>query len=293
MTNRPRFQTTGVMAHVIIALLPGVGMSVWFLGPRALIVVLVCVLTAAATEVIGTRSIKTVRDGSAVITGMLIGLCLPPTVAFWVPIVAAVTAIALGKLVFGGLGKNLFNPAMVGYALVLVAFPMQLVYLDGVTGATALDVLKHRDGQELSQFVNHPAFGLIGAKHFEWLNLAFLIGGLYLVLLRIIPWILPLSVLLGMAIPALIFYRSGGANSLGAPWFHWFAGGTMLTAFFIATDPVTSPSAKLLQFLYGMFVGCVAFFIRCFGAWADGFAFAILLANALLPILEPKKLPSQ
>lgn len=281
------------MVHVVIALLPGIGVSVWFFGPRMLIVLMVSTFAAVATELTGTRSVKTIRDGSAVITGMLIGLCLPPTVAIWVPLVAAVSAITFGKLIFGGLGKNLFNPAMVGYALVLVAFPMQLVYLDGVTGATALDVLKHRGGQELSQFINHPAFGVIGAKHFEWLNLAFLIGGLYLVILRIVPWILPLSVLIGVAIPALIFYQGGDANSVGTPWFHWFAGGTMLTAFFIATDPVTSPSAKLHQIVYGSFVGSVAFFIRCFGAWADGFAFAILLANAFLPILEPKNLPSR
>lgn len=280
------------MVHVVIALLPGVGLSAWLLGPKVLIVVLVSVLTAVVTEIIGMRSSKTVRDGSAVVTGMLIGLCLPPTVAIWVPIVSALSAITLGKLVFGGLGKNLFNPAMVGYALVLVAFPLQLVYLDGLTGATALDLLKHREGPVLNQFVNHPAFGLVGATNFEWLNLAFLIGGLYLVIMRIVPWILPLSVLLGIAIPALIFYQGGNADSLGAPWFHWFAGGTMLSAFFIATDPVTSPSAKLLQLVYGLFVGSVAFFIRCFSTWADGFAFAILMANALLPILEPKKLPS-
>ena len=278
------------MIHVAIALLPGIGVSAWFLGPRMLVVVLFSTCTAVITELVGTKSVESIRDGSAVITGMLIGLCLPPTVAIWVPIIAAVGAITLGKLVFGGLGKNLFNPAMVGYALVLIAFPVQLTYLDGVTGATALEVLTHREGETLQQLATHPAFGLIGAQHFEWLNLAFLIGGLYLVLLRIVPWLLPLSVLLGIAIPALIFFQSGNAQSLGTPWFHWFAGGTMLSAFFIATDPVTSPSTKLPQIIYGLFVGSVAFFIRCFGSWADGFAFAILLANAFLPILEPRKL---
>lgn len=278
------------MIHVAIALLPGVGASAWFFGSKMLFVVLASTLAAVITETIGTQSVKSVRDGSAVITGMLIGLCLPPTVAIWVPIVAAVCAIVLGKLVFGGLGKNLFNPAMVGYAIVLVAFPMQLVYLDAITGATALEILTHRENETLLQLASHPAFGIVGAKHFEWLNLAFLVGGLYLVFLRIVPWLLPLSVLLGIAIPALIFYRSGDVHSLGTPWFHWFAGGTMLSAFFIATDPVTSPSTKLPQVVYGLFVGSVAFFIRCFGTWADGFAFAILLANAFLPMLEPRKL---
>lgn len=280
------------MVHVAIALLPGLGVSAWFLGPKVLFVVLVSILAAVATEAIGTKSVLTLRDGSAVVTGVLIGLCLPPSVAIWVPIVASVSAIALGKLVFGGLGKNLFNPAMVGYALVLIAFPMQLVYLDGVTGATALDVLKHHERESLDQLVNHPAFGLVGSKHFEWMNLAFLVGGLYLVLLRIVPWLIPLSVLLGIAVPALVFFPLGDAmQSFGSPWFHLFAGGTMLTAFFIATDPVTSPSTKLPQIIYGLFVGGVAFFIRCFGTWADGFAFAILLANGFLPLLEPKKLP--
>lgn len=280
------------MVHVVVALLPGLGVSAWFLGPKVFLVVLVSILAALATEVIGTRSVQTLRDGSAAVTGMLIGLCLPPSVAIWVPIVASVSAIALGKLVFGGLGKNLFNPAMVGYALVLIAFPMQLVYLDGLTGATALDVIKHQERESLEQLINHPAFGLVGAKHFEWMNLAFLVGGLYLVLMRIVPWLLPLSVLLGIAVPALVFFPfSDTTLNFGSPWFHLFAGGTMLTAFFIATDPVTSPSKKFPQIIYGFFVGSVAFIIRCFGTWADGFAFAILLANAFLPLLEPKKLP--
>ena len=278
------------MIHVVIALMPGIGACVWFLGFRMFLVVLIATLAAVITELFGTRSFKSIRDGSAIITGLLIGLCLPPTVDIWVPIFASVCAITLGKLIFGGLGKNLFNPAMVGYAIVLIAFPMQLVYLDALTGATALEIVKHRDGETLNQIASHPAFGLVGAKHFEWINLAFLVGGLYLVLLRVIPWLLPLSVLLGIAIPALIFYRSGGAQSSGSLWFNWFAGGTMLTAFFVATDPVTSPSAKLPQIVYGLFIGSVAFFIRCFGTWADGFAFAILLGNAFLPILEPKKM---
>ncbi|MXZ43892.1 MAG: RnfABCDGE type electron transport complex subunit D [Gammaproteobacteria bacterium] len=280
------------MIHVAVALLPGLGVSVWLLGSKALIVVVISTVAAVITEVVGTRSFQSVRDGSAVITGMLIGLCLPPTVALWIPIVAAISAITLGKLVFGGLGKNLFNPAMVGYALVLVAFPMQLIYLDGMTGATALDVLKHHEGDSTRALANHPAFGSIGARQFEWLNLAFLVGGIYLVLLRIVPWILPLSVLLGVVVPALVLYPITEAHNFGTPWFHLFAGGTMLTAFFIATDPVTSPSTKLPQIIFGFFVGSVAFFIRCFGTWADGFAFAILLGNALLPILEPKRLSS-
>lgn len=280
------------MIHVAVALLPGLGVSVWLLGSKMLIVVVISTVAAVITEVVGTRSFQSVRDGSAVITGMLIGLCLPPTVALWIPLVAAISAITLGKLVFGGLGKNLFNPAMVGYALVLVAFPMQLIYLDGMTGATALDVLKHHEGNSMRALANHPAFGSIGARQFEWFNLAFLIGGIYLVLLRIVPWILPLSVLLGVAVPALVLYPITEAHSFGTPWFHLFAGGTMLTAFFIATDPVTSPSTKLPQIIFGFFVGSVAFFIRCFGTWADGFAFAILLGNALLPILEPKRLSS-
>lgn len=280
------------MIHVAVALLPGLGASVWLLGSKMLIVVVISTVAAVITEVVGTRSFQSVRDGSAVITGMLIGLCLPPTVALWIPLVASISAITLGKLVFGGLGKNLFNPAMVGYALVLVAFPMQLIYLDGMTGATALDVLKHHEGDSMRALANHPAFGSIGARQFEWLNLAFLIGGFYLVLLRIVPWILPLSVLLGVAVPALVLYPITDAHSFGTPWFHLFAGGTMLTAFFIATDPVTSPSTKLPQIIFGFFVGSVAFFIRCFGTWADGFAFAILLGNALLPILEPKRLSS-
>lgn len=274
------------MVRVLIALAPGTAVVVWAFSLRMIPVVVTAIVAAIATEVVCTRSFKSIRDGSAVVTGLLIGLCVPPTVPFWIVAIGSCIGIGIGKQVYGGLGKNLFNPAMVGYVAVLVSFPEQLTHFDAVTGATALEVVSHRGSSTLLELNDHASMGYIGAAMYEWVNCAFLLGGTYLVFVRIISWHMPLAVMAGIALPAVLFYDGGSAASWGSPVFHLFAGGTMLTAFFIATDPVTSPSGRVQIWIYGTFVGIATMAIRKFGAWADGFAFAILLANILLPIIE-------
>ncbi len=280
--------TEGIMVRVVIALVPGLAVAAWALGVRALLVVAVSTVTAVATEVICTRTFKHLSDFSAVVSGALIGLCMPPTVPLWIAGVGSVIGVGLGKHAFGGLGKNLFNPAMVGYAAVLVSFPDQLTHYDAVTGATALEVVSHRGGTTLAELADHSSLGYIGAKSYEWINGAFLVGGCYLVAIRVVSWHMPLAVLLGVIAPTVVFFDAGSASSWGSPLFHCFAGGTMLTAFFIATDPVTSPSNPRQQWIYGFFIGAATMLIRKYGSWPDGFAFAVLLANVALPLIEGK-----
>lgn len=274
------------MVRVLIALVPGTAVTVWAFGLRMIPVVVSAMLAAVVMELVCTQSIKSLRDGSAVVTGILLGLCMPPTVPFWIVAIGSCIGIGIGKHVYGGLGKNLFNPAMVGYVAILVSFPEQLTHFDALTGATALEVVSHRGSSTLFELSNHPSLGFFGAVGYEWINCAFLLGGAYLVAIRIISWHMPLAVLIGVAFPTVLFFDGGSAASWGSPLFHLFAGGTMLTAFFIATDPVTSPAGRAQIWVYGLFVGITTMLIRKYGAWADGFAFAILLANVLLPFIE-------
>ena len=276
------------MVRVLIALVPGTAVTVWAFGLRMIPVVISATLAAVVMEVVCTRSIKSIRDGSALVTGILLGLCMPPTVPLWIVAIGSCVGIRIGKHVYGGLGKNLFNPAMVGYVAILISFPEQLTHFDALTGATALEIVSHRGSSTLSELSNHPSIGYFGATGYEWVNCGFFIGGVYLVAVRIVSWHMPLAVLVGVAFPAVLFFDGGSAASWGSPLFHLFAGGTMLTAFFIATDPVTSPSNRAQIWIYGIFIGIVTMMIRKYGAWADGFAFAVLLANILLPFIERK-----
>lgn len=279
------------MVRVALALAPGLLVHAWFFGPTVLVTCLVTVTVSAVTEIACTRNLVEIRDGSACVTGLLIGLSLPPDVALYIPLIAAIVAIALAKHAYGGLGQNTFNPAMAGYAVVLVAFPQGMVHYDAVTGATALDVLAHRGGATIEEIRQSPAFGFYGAFGYEWSNLAFLLGGLYLLFRRIVSVHIPLAVLIGIGLPAMLFYDDGSSTSLGSPLFHWLSGGTMLVAFFIATDPVTSPMSPRDQWIYGLAIGAIALSIRVFGSWPDGFAFAILLGNLLVPLLDRRRNP--
>lgn len=273
------------MLRVAIALVPAIVATTLVFGVRSLVVIVATVCACIVVEGICTRQLNSLLDLSAVVTGLLIALALPPSTPLYVCLVAAVIAIGVAKHLYGGLGNNVFNPAMVGYAAVLLSFPQQLASWDAVSSATALDRLGHRGGQTIDEIWSSAEFGLIGGAGFEWVNLACLIGGIVLIATRVISWRIPTAVILGIGVPAALFYDAGGSASLGSPLFHWFAGGTMLTAFFIATDPVTSPSDKIGQWIVGLFIGAMTFAIRAWGAWPDGFAFAVLFANLLNPLL--------
>lgn len=284
--DRNRQTTTSVMVHVMVALLPGMVVQVLLGDWRTLVVIGVSTIGALLTEIVCTRSTRDLSDGSAAVTGLLIGLCLPATTPWFVCLVASIIAVAIAKHAFGGLGNNVFNPAMAGYAAVLLAYPALVVEFDTVSGATALEQLAHRGSTTIDEITGSSAFGAFGAATHEWINLAFFVGGLYLIVVRVISALLPFCVIAGIGVTAFILDDGGSSTSHGSPLFNWFAGGTMLTAFFVATDPVTSPSNRAGIVIYALGIGALAMLIRKYSSWPDGFAFSVLLANCFVPLLE-------
>lgn len=281
------------MFHVVVALLPGISLYCWYGGTNAVVIV-VCALTSALlAEIACTRSFQDIKDGSAAITGLLIVLCLPASTPWFLVVVAVLIGILLAKHAFGGLGQNVFNPAMAGYAAVLIAYPLFVAEYDATSGATALEVLAHRGSTTIEEVSGSSAFGWFGASRHEWLNIAFLLGGAYLIVVRVIAVFLPIGVLIGMGAVAFLLDGGGSSISHGSPIFNWFAGGTMLTAFFIATDPATSPSNRRGQLIYAIGIGVLAMLIRKYASWPDGFAFAVLLMNCFVPLIDRLNTPRQ
>lgn len=295
-TEKPigaRFRSDQIMWITIALLLPGTLLQAWLFGLDVLLQIALAVLFAAATEAAcsptARRSPKRLIDGSSALTAALIALALPAGVPWPVLLVAVTTGLGLGKFAYGGVGNNLFNPAMVGYLVVLVSFPAQLALwppLDGMSGATPLDALSHRGGMTIAEFAGSPAHGRFGGAGWELINGGFLLGGLGLLALRIVHWRVPLAVLAGLGLCALLGYDGGSSSSNGSPLYHWFTGATCLTAFFVATDPVTQPSDRRAQWAFGLLIGALMYLIRSYGSYAEGAAFAVLLANACAPLLQ-------
>ena len=308
-----------VMGLVLLALLPGLVGAVALLGWGVLVNVAVAAIAALTVEaallhVRGYPVRHFLGDGSAVLMGVLLGLCLPPLLPAWIVVVGVAFGLTFGKHVYGGLGSNPFNPAMVGYAALLLAFPQAMVLwpapeaapgllesarialagvgpdalaLDGFTGATPLDHLRaaRGDGASLEALRGGPAFGAIGAARWEWIGLLFGAGGAWLLWKRVIRWQIPVGVLAGLALPAAVAFALDPAHHL-PPHFQLLAGGAMLGAFFIATDPVSAPSPPWGRLLFGLGIGVLAWSIRTWGGYPDGIAFAVLLMNATVPLLE-------
>lgn len=279
-----------IMDRVLVALVPAVGVAAWAFGWLLLVHCLVALLAGAAFEALcqylRKRPFRPFVDRSTPVTCLLIAIGIPPSAPFWIPVVAVAVAILLAKELYGGLGRNVFNPAMAGYAAVLVAYPQSMTLVHASTGATALDALRFRGGQTLEDVAGNPPFGMLGGAGFEWVNTAALLGGIYLIAVGVVHWRIPAAVLIGIALPAIAFYDGGSSASLGSPVFHWFAGATMLAAFFIATDPVTAPGKAGHQWLFGFTIGALVFAIRAGGSYPDGIAFAVLIANLATPILD-------
>ena len=278
------------MDRVLVALAPAVGVAAWAFGSLLLVHCLVALLAGAVFEALcqalRKHPIRPFVDRSTPVTCLLIAIGIPPSAPLWIPVIAVALAILLAKELYGGLGRNVFNPAMAGYAAVLVAYPQSMTLVHATTGATALDALRFRGGQTLEDIAGNPAFGMLGGAGFEWVNGAALLGGIYLIAVGVIHWRIPTAVLIGIALPAIMFYDGGSSASAGSPGFHWFAGATMLAAFFIATDPVTAPGRAAHQWLFGLAIGALVFAIRAGGSYPDGVAFAVLIGNLATPILD-------
>ena len=286
----------GIMRQVLVALLPGYVVYLWMFGWGLLIHTIIAVIAACGCEAIVLRLRNkpvrtTLADGSVVLLAVLFALAVSPLAPWWITVIGVSIAALLGKHAYGGLGTNVFNPAMVGYAAVLVSFPAYMsvwpVHADAISGATPLTAVRTELAlmHMISEFSDSPVFGVVGAARWEWVNLAFATGGVWLLAKRAIGWHIPVAVLTGLATISLFFYVADSDAYL-APQFHLFSGATMLCAFFIATDPVSAPSTPLAKLIFGLSIGVVIFLIRTFASYPDGIAFAVLTLNAAAPTLS-------
>ncbi len=291
-----RSGTRRVMGVVLLALLPGAAALCYFFGtgylPRLLFAASLGIAIEALALAVQRRPLApALGDGSVLVTCTLLVLAMPPAVSYGVLALAVIGAVGLGKHVYGGLGANPFNPAVVGYALALVSFPAAFDTwpqpTDGTTAATALTSFRYREAQTVAEvWAGSGSFGTLGGFGWEWINLSFLLGGALLLATRVAAWRVPAALLGTLGVLALLGYDNGGSTSLGSPFYHWFSGGTCLAACFFATDPVTHPVTARGQILFGIIVAAVTYVVRGFGSYPDGLAFGILLGNAATPYLD-------
>lgn len=297
--------TSRIMWSVNAALLPAAVMGAYFFGPRAVFTLALSIISAALFEYFYQRMLGkkiTISDGSAVLTGLLLGLNLPPSVPFYIPIIGSFMSIIITKQLFGGLGFNVFNPALIGRAFLLISFPKLMtiwkeptaafIGLDAKTTATPLGLLKEEGIDKLVEvfgdkvslytqmFTGHIA-GSIG----ETSAIALLIGAAFLLIRGYISWHIPISFLGTAALMAWIF-GTKGALFTGDPLVHILSGGMLLGAFFMATDYVTCPSVKKGQIVFGIGCGFLTMLIRLKGGFPEGVMFAILIMNCLTPLID-------
>lgn len=307
--------TRKLMSGVILALVPAVITSVLFFGAGAAIVMSTAIISCVAFEYLIQRFILgkpiSISDGSAVVTGLLLGLNLPSNIPVLSIVMGSLVAIGVAKMTFGGLGNNPFNPALVGRVFMLISFPVQMTtwpvpkglstgYTDAVTGATPLAILKEglKNGESLSQLMsNIPGtidmiLGKMGGSVGEVSALALIIGLVYMLFKKIITWHIPVSVIGSlMAFTAILWLINPEAYA--SPVFHLLSGGLLLGAIFMATDYVTSPMSAAGMIVYGCGIGLLTAVIRIWGAYPEGVSFAILIMNAFVPLMnayiKPKK----
>ena len=281
--------TTGIMGDVLIALVPATLFGVYNFGARAALIILICVITCVLTEFVWQNLMKkpvTIGDLSAVVTGLLLALNLPPTVPLWIPFIGGVFAILVVKPLFGGLGQNFMNPALAARCFLLISFAgrMTTFAFDGVTGATPLMVM--RNGGEIDLLAMF--LGRIGGCIGETSAVALLLGGAYLLFKRVISWRIPF---LYIGSFALFTFFAGGFD-LPYVAAQVCGGGLLLGAFFMATDYVTSPITRMGQLVYGMLLGLLTGIFRQFGGNAEGVSYAIIFCNLLVPLIEKVTLPT-
>lgn len=296
------FSTSRIMRDVVIALVPAFAFSVFVYGMSAVwvtaIAIASCMLFEWLIERFMLRRSNTLGDWSAVVTGTLLAFNLPANISPWLIMLGALVAIGVGKMSFGGLGRNLFNPALVGRVFLLISFPVQMTLfpdtagVDAITGATPLAFVKEalKTGTPVTEIMPNIDLGgmLLGFKDGslgEIGALALLIGGIYLLVRRVITWRIPVFVLGSMAVFATILWLADSQMYMN-PLFHLFAGGAMLGAIFMATDYVTSPMSKGGQVIYAVGIGVITILIRVWGAYPEGISFAILIMNATVPLIN-------
>jgi len=308
-----------MMQRVLLALLPGIICAFWIFGWGIIFNILLAGISALTAEAVILRlrnrpAFTTLLDGSALVTAVLLALALPPLAPWWIPVIGSLFAIVIAKQLYGGLGYNPFNPAMAGYVVLLISFPLELTLwsapgaqlnfldtltlvftgnlpagqsLDAITLATPMDSIKTRLGlsETLSEIHGSPLFGHFAGAGWEWINLWFLLGGLWLLQMKVIQWQIPAGMLGGMATIAFVFYAIN-PDSYSTPLFQLFSGAAMLGAFFIATDPVSACTTPRGRIYYGIGIGLLTYIIRTWGGYPDGVAFAVLLMNLAAPTID-------
>ncbi|MFH1195339.1 MAG: RnfABCDGE type electron transport complex subunit D [bacterium] len=287
-----RWSTKTAMWFVVLALLPAIISAVVFFGPYQLVVLAVsvaaCVGTEAAIKKIRKRKIV-IDDGSAIITGLLLGLILPPNFSLSSTVIGAVFAIAIGKEIFGGLGYNIFNPALVGRAFLQAAFPVAIttwtkpnLAVDTITSATPLAAYKF---DKVFTEIQPMFLGNIGGSLGETSALAILIGGIFLIGMGVVNWRVPVAAIIGMLIFGGAFWLINPAVYPN-PLFHICAGGFLFGALFMATDWVTSPITSKGMWIFGIGIALLVVMIRIFGGLPEGVMYAILIMNSVVPIIN-------
>ena len=288
--------TTTIMQDVAIALAPASIFGVYNFGINALLVILVCIATCLLTEYVYEKAMKkplTIRDFSAVVTGLLLALNMPPSIPLWIPVIGSVFAILVVKMLYGGIGQNFMNPALAARCFLLISFAGRMsdysvkgvVAMDGVTGATPLATLKAGGSVDILNMFLAKSSGSIG----ETSVLAILVGAIYLFAKKVITWRIPITYLATFAVFMLLF----GEKSLNLNYTlaQLFGGGLMLAAFFMATDYSTSPITRMGQIVYGVVLGIMTGIFRAYGASAEGVSFAIIFCNLLVPLIERLTIP--
>ncbi len=317
-----------MMLKVLLALVPGIIAYIWVFGGGILVTLALATATALAAEAVMLKLRKRpvqpfLTDYSAVITAWLLALAIPPLAPWWLIVVGTLFAIVVAKQLYGGLGYNPFNPAMIGYAVLLISFPAimtkwpaalqlaqtqlsfadqlhyifsgllpQSVQIDAVTSATPLDYLKTQLTlkHDAASIMQAPIFGALGAKGGEYVTIAYLLGGLYLWQQKIIGWHLPTAFLAVLALISGVFWLADSAH-FASPIFHLFGGASILCAFFIITDPVSGPTTPKGKLWFAAGVAIITYLIRVYGGYPDGVAFAVIFMNICVPLIDAHTQP--
>ncbi len=316
------------MGMVLLTLTPALFVQSIYFGPGLWIQLSLALLTALACEAsaLAIRHkplMAPLTDCSVLITATLLAMSMPPLAPWWLIVSAVAFAVLLGKHAFGGLGLNTFNPAMLGYAVLLVSFPKQMttwlpaqhmqatnltlsqtaqaifsdtlpesLTVDILSGASPLAAIKSglSQRQTIEEIFTQPIFSSLAGQGGQWVSLSILLGGLCLLAMKIIRWQISTGVLLGLGLCAWIMHQLDPGQHAGV-LFHLFSGATMLCAFFIATDPVTAATSPRGRFVYGLGIGALTYIIRDFGSYHDGVAFAVLLMNLAVPLIDKFTIP--
>ncbi len=314
---------TKVMLKVLYALLPGIAIYLFLFGWGVLINIILAVCAGLVAEALMLKirqrpMLPFLTDGSVVLTAVLLALSIPPIAPWWIPVLGVVFAVVIAKHLYGGLGYNPFNPAMVGYAMLIISFPREMTSwmapksltdselnfadswgvifqnsealknIDAISSATPLDYMKSQLGLDhtVAEIVQgSPIFGGIGGVGYEWVALAFLLGGVWLIQQKIIQWQIPIAMLSALFLIAGVFHLLW-PEQYASPLFHLMVGATMLGAFFIATDPVTASVTPLGKIIYGAGIGLLIYIIRMWGGFPDAIAFAVLFMNMCAPAID-------